>query len=95
MVRVSWKDDMERIPLGSDFYYTWIERDEKRIGVMLWYDACPVHEDCRGSIPFEGYPNRTTFWQLVQEDPLTLTPSVLQRPCGFHGWITDGRWVPA
>lgn len=26
---------------------------------------------------------------------LTLTPSILHHSCGFHGWVRDGRWVPA
>jgi hypothetical protein len=34
-------------------------------------------------------------WTLVSEEPLTLTPSVLCRSCGHHGFITDGKWVPA
>ena len=34
-------------------------------------------------------------WQVVSLDPLTITPSVLCRACGDHGFITDGRWVAA
>ena len=26
---------------------------------------------------------------------LTLTPSVLCATCGDHGFVTDGRWIPA
>ena len=31
--------------------------------------------------------------QIVQEDPLTITPSILCPDCGTHGFITNGRWV--
>lgn len=38
-------------------------------------------------------------WQIVQLDPLTLTPSLHCDPeiggCGRHGYVTDGHWVPA
>lgn len=34
-------------------------------------------------------------WDLVQADPLTVTPSFLCRICGHHGFITEGRWAPA
>lgn len=34
-------------------------------------------------------------WQVVSWQPLTLSPSLLCRSCGLHGWIRDGRWVPA
>lgn len=34
-------------------------------------------------------------WQLVQADPLTVTPSIHCLRCGTHGFITDGKWVPA
>ncbi|MCW2899953.1 MAG: hypothetical protein JWO67_2218 [Streptosporangiaceae bacterium] len=30
--------------------------------------------------------------QLLSEDPLTVTPSILCADCGLHGFITDGTW---
>lgn len=34
---------------------------------------------------------------IVSEDPLTISPSLLcpDPSCGFHGYIRDGKWVPA
>lgn len=32
------------------------------------------------------------LWQVQSWEPLTLTPSVLCS-CGWHGFITAGRWV--
>lgn len=34
-------------------------------------------------------------WQVVSWEPLTLSPSLLCRACGMHGFIQQGRWVPA
>jgi hypothetical protein len=32
---------------------------------------------------------------VVQEEPLTLAPSLLCEQCGWHGFVRDGKWVPA
>lgn len=34
-------------------------------------------------------------WDIVQTQPLTLSPSILCRLCQFHGFIQAGKWVPA
>lgn len=33
--------------------------------------------------------------RVEQEDPLTVSPSILCPDCGLHGFIQHGRWVPA
>lgn len=33
--------------------------------------------------------------KLVQLEPLTITASIACRGCAFHGFITNGHWVPA
>lgn len=32
--------------------------------------------------------------QVVQAEPLTLTPSLKCRMCGVHGNVINGRWEP-
>lgn len=32
---------------------------------------------------------------IVNADPLTILPSILCLDCGTHGFIQDGRWLPA
>lgn len=44
------------------------------------------------TIPLSGAPHG---WNLVQREPLTVSPSLLCPNCGTHGFITDGRWVQA
>lgn len=34
-------------------------------------------------------------WTVESWEPLTLSPSLLCRGCGRHGFVRDGRWVPA
>lgn len=39
---------------------------------------------------------RDPRWQVLRSGrELTLSPSLLCRTCGNHGWIRDGKWVPA
>lgn len=41
--------------------------------------------------PFSSGPK----WRVESWDPLTLSPSLLCRICGNHGFIREGKWVPA
>lgn len=42
----------------------------------------------------EAFPGRPV-WTVEKWEPLTLSPSLLCTVCGHHGWIREGRWVPA
>jgi hypothetical protein len=57
------------------------DRDDICVGAISW---C---KECRGPT-----------WELISLEPLTVTPSV-QTTCHLHpphhGFITDGKWVPA
>lgn len=72
-----------------------------------------THDDgseCEGYVPFDNETARLldtlnpeharSRWTVVTPDPLTLSPSILQRSgpdmaeC-LHGFIREGRWVPA
>ena len=59
----------------------------QRCAGFLYFDTPKVRE------VFD--PVESGMWQVEQRDPLTLSPSLLCRACGHHGWIRDGRWVPA
>jgi len=47
-----------------------------------------------GFVNVEGHPDGSKH-TLVSADPLTVAPSLLCRRCEHHGWIREGRWVPA
>lgn len=52
----------------------------------------------RDSVTFDlpGTQSRgRPLWQVVSWEPLTLSPSILNRVCGWHGFIRDGKWVTA
>lgn len=55
---------------------------------------------CAGSIrwstwDWEGLDPSRPIWELVQEEPLSLQPSIQCKCQGQHGYITDGKYVPA
>lgn len=43
----------------------------------------------------EGWKGKVQTWTVQQWNPPTLSPSVLCTFCGNHGFIRDGKWVPA
>lgn len=61
--------------------------------------AKPDGSLCQGVVTVDQPGARQVFpaphplWQVKTWEPLTLTPSVLCG-CGWHGFITDGKWVP-
>lgn len=54
--------------------------------------ACPCGCGFVGWLPFDSYLSEGWHWD---EDPTapSLTPSVLQRGCGWHGYLTNGEWI--
>lgn len=53
-----------------------------------------------GSVPFNNpaglaaWPANYPKWTVESLWPLTLSPSLLCRDCGHHGYIRQGVWVP-
>lgn len=56
-----------------------------RLGVSMMLDVPGVRE---------RFPHRNV-WTVDSWEPLTLSPSLLFTCCKFHGWIREGKWVPA
>lgn len=56
---------------------------------------------CASAVAFDTPASRavhgpTVALHVVESwDPLTLSPSLLCRSCGHHGFIRQGKWVPA
>lgn len=60
----------------------------------VYYEhTCNGHPESPGFAAVK--PTWSDGWELVSLEPLTLSPSLLCRVCGHHGFIRDGRWVPA
>jgi hypothetical protein len=60
-------------------------------GFDYWH-PCGSQAEAAGYVPVAGPGDK---WTVESVDPLTLSPSLLCRACGHHGFIRGGRWVPA
>lgn len=47
-----------------------------------------------GPVQQQIEPDRPV-WTVESFEPLTLSPSLLCRLCGDHGFVRQGQWVPA
>jgi hypothetical protein len=73
-----------------------------RYGMLIFHpSADPVRrgEECAGAVTFAGDVQRevspsATTWTVESWESLTISPSVLCS-CGDHGFIREGRWIPA
>lgn len=79
--------------------------DEPRWGAIVGHPLrdgdtqCRWRGECVGGVTFDGEVQRQLepaahLWQVSSWEPLTLSPSLLCH-CGDHGFIQQGRWVPA
>jgi len=89
--------DSTQFDLGNGTKYTRVVYEDEWVGINEWH-LTPAGELCGGWVPFTG--NRFSngigpTWEVISLDPLTLSPSLLCRACQHHGFIREGRWVPA
>ncbi len=99
----------DRVDLGNGCMYSrLLDNDGHWVGIHEWHrcsarDVPGAYGDglTAGFIAFDTPEARevTTAaspkWTVESWDPLTLSPSILCRPCGHHGWIRGGRWESA
>lgn len=91
--------------LGSGHSFSWLYNSGgKLVGIIEHHpkgpNAAPGSLYCGGYVSWDTDSGMKSNHQLVagepgQEEHLTLSPSLLCRTCGDHGFIRDGRWVPA
>ena len=68
---------------GTAGYWVYFEDAPNDLGTVRTCKQCPNSR---------GVP----VWDVIQEEPLTLSPSVqCQGHAHHHGFIRDGKWVPA
>lgn len=94
-------EDMALIDIGHDVFVSKVMHNGEWIGLLEWHECQSMNVAdsgvAAGGVNFQNAPDfvQGPRWTLEQEDPLTISPSVLCRTCGLHGFIRQGRWVPA
>lgn len=60
-------------------------------------EACPLPGDglCGGLVRIADTGDGKPVWKVEQDDPLTLSPSIVCSCKGQHGFVRDGKYVPA
>lgn len=93
------RDDPPDLDLGHGVVAWFTFYRGQRAGLTEQHTNCATGEPCFGGVLFDLPATRASFperslWTVESNDPLTLSPSLLCRICGNHGWIRGGRWVP-
>jgi hypothetical protein len=89
------------LDLGGGVEIEWTSwADHEKVGFIETHDRPDGSGRCSGGVLFDlpgvrdAFPGRPV-WTVESWEPLTLSPSLLCRICSNHGWIRQGRWVPA
>lgn len=90
----------EAIDIGGGHRIVFRSFEGELAGIDDWHRR-PDGSWCKGWIDFagskwvQGFNGAVTGWTVEHREPLTLSPSLLCRVCGDHGFIREGRWVKA
>lgn len=90
-----------KIDIGHGHSIRFVEYKDDKCTAIDDYHLNKDGKECAGFIAFKDgawakeFDNTITTWDVISLDPLTLSPSILCRACGDHGFITNGKWVPA
>ena len=75
------------------------DADGSLYGFVDEHTSLKTGEPCSGSVCVNPGPDDVKYnrdvWTMESEEPLSLTPSLLCTTCGEHGFVRDGKWVPA
>ena len=89
----------DAIPTGPGTWMTFVvNQEENEIGIIEWHTCLDEVKGC--GVYFDTEHGRKTMpdrsrWTVESRDPLTLSPSILCKRCGHHGYIRNGQWVSA
>lgn len=90
----------DAVDLGHDTFYTKIYKDGEWVAIHEWHKEDGDEHYSAGFIAFTGRTKPEWWagsptWEVLSEDPLTLSPSLACQNCGHHGFIKGGKWIPA
>lgn len=97
-------NDRGHITIDENHEFLWVtdssdehssaERPPNPIGIIE-YHRKPDGDWCGGYAYFTGHGPPDKTWTVNSWDPLDLSPSLACPTCGSHGYIRQGKWVPA
>jgi hypothetical protein len=85
----------ETIDIGLDIQIKLRCVEGAQAGLSYWHPNLKNPDEiCEDWVNFNMF-GWTDGWDVEQEEPLTISPSLLCHVCGNHGFIREGRWIPA
>lgn len=80
---------------GVGIRFFTLQRGGERVGLIERHRNSKG-EPCEGFVRFDNYPDDSKpRWKREGVEPLTLSPSILCKRCGHHGFIRGGHWEPS
>ena len=90
------------IDIGGGHKIEFVAYREDARAAINDYHSKPDGTECGGFVALRGGAWEQAFeqqgipaWDVLSWEPLTLSPSLLCKACGSHGFIRNGKWVPA
>lgn len=85
------------IDLGDGHAMEYREFKGETAAIDLYHPGCksPNFISFTGRSWAREFNGRITTWEVENDEPLTLSPSIECRACGDHGFIKNGKWVRA
>ena len=80
---------MEKLIQLDEQHSVRIQYDENEQPVLL----TTYHPDGKGGDCFGTVEIKEGEWKIHQEDPLTISPSIVCDYCPSHVIIKDGKWI--
>ncbi len=91
----------DELDLGSGHTLTFANYKGEVAGCSIAHPRPDNGMPCDGWVAFAdrawalSFAGSIATWKVESESPLTLSPSVLCRACGDHGFVRNGKWVKA
>lgn len=93
MTKVNRNPPADAMNIGGDHFVEKMYYQGEWVGIHEWHKD-KAGEWCVGWVPFSTSPIATgDTWDVQSLEPLTMSPSLLCRSCGSHGFIREGAWV--
>lgn len=90
-----------RIDIGNGHSIEFVAYRDDPKAALNEYHLTSEGVECGGFIALRGRAWEQAFeqqgiqaWDVLSWEPLTLSPSLLCKVCGSHGFIQSGTWVP-
>ncbi|HEV8653091.1 MAG TPA: hypothetical protein VG276_27795 [Actinomycetes bacterium] len=81
------------VDLGERHFAMALITNDAVVGYLWWHDCTT---EPKGWSWLGQWGDRRSGHQIVDTDPVHIEPSILcPQGCGDHGFVREGRWVPA